>query len=1026
MQFNYEWVKDPTIFEVNRKKAHSDHKFYRDEEGGKTFHISLNGKWRFSYAGRYEDRVKEFEKAEFDSSDWDTIEVPGHIQLQGYDRPNYVNIMYPWDGKENIEPGEIPVEYNPVGSYITYFELTRDQINNPVIISFQGVESAFALWINGEFIGYSEDSFTPAEFDITKMAAAGKNKVAVQVFKWSSGSWLEDQDFWRFSGIFRDVYVYTIPEIHIEDLFIRTCLNDTLDYGMLHLNMETRQSEAGFFHIRLYDKDGRAAAEDRADIIAGREQYTFRYEISRPHLWSAEVPYLYELIISVYDKKGRHLETVKQKTGFRKFEIRDNIMMINGKRILFKGVNRHEFSAERGRAITKEDMLFDVKTLKRNNINAVRTSHYPNQTYFYELCDEYGIYMIDETNMETHGTWAKFDGIVYDEHTLPGDLEGWRGAVLDRAAGMFERDKNHPAILIWSLGNESFGGKNIYEMSRFLKEKDDTRLVHYEGIFHDRRYPDTSDVESRMYPSAEKIKEFLSIHRDKPFICCEYAHAMGNSTGAHFKYTDLMEEEPLFQGGFIWDYIDQALLHVNSNGDTFFAYGGDFMDRPADYDFSGNGIVFADRTISPKMPEVKYNYQNFKITVWEEGYKVSNNNLFIDSDFLSCHVILLENGKEIRTEAVDIHVKAGKEEVYRLPYDLMKTAEPSCEYITVVSLRLKKACLWAEEGYELAFGQYVHTLTDKEKDLYSAKTAVKDKNARGGKNACDTAEHCPSLTLVEGDYNIGVKGEGFQLLFSKVKGGLISYNKEGKEYLLDVIKPNFWRAPTENDYGCKMPYYHAQWKIFSLYIFGRWSSTARLDDHVEILFDYYVPMMEKPYCTITYSVYGNGKVEMLMAADGITGMPDVPEFGFIIKLPLEYDSVKWYGKGPGESYWDRSRGYQYGRYENKVLDNLTPYILPQECGNHTEVRKACITNGKGKGLILSGADFHFSALPYTPHELENATHTYELPKPYETVVKASLAQMGVGGDDSWGAVTHDEFTLKADRRRSFKIVMEGM
>lgn len=1004
MKFQYEWVKDPTVFQVNRLPAHSDHKFYKDETGNEDFRFCLNGDWKFSYAVNYESGIKGFEETDYDCSSWNTIQVPGHMQLQGYDNPNYVNVMYPWDGKENIKPGEIPTECNPVGSYIRYFELPENWKDKPARLSFQGVESAFAVWVNGVFIGYSEDGFTPAEFDLTKAVVVGTNKIAVQVFKWSSGSWLEDQDFWRFSGIFRDVYVYTIPDIHVEDVFVRTYLDRDFSSAALCVDLKVKQKESGHLVIKLQDRDGKTIFKDKTDSTEDK----LAYEIANPNMWSAEVPYLYDLIITVYNDDSRHMETILQKVGFRKFELIDNIMHINGKRIIFNGVNRHEFSAKSGRSITKEEMLYDVILMKKNNINAVRTCHYPNQTYFYDLCDEYGIYMIDETNMETHGTWAKMNGISTDEYILPGDREEWLGAVLDRVTNMQERDKNHPAILIWSLGNESYGGKNIYEMSQLARKKDDTRLVHYEGIFHDRRYPDTSDIESQMYPSVEKIKEFLAEHRDKPFICCEYAHAMGNSTGAHFKYTELTETEPLYQGGFIWDFVDQALIHKNANGEEFLAYGGDFLDRPNDLDFSGNGLLFANRTLSPKLPEVKYNYQNFKVNITEENYHIWNKNLFRNTDNITCKVTLLENGNPVFVHESAIALEPGEDREYPLPYDGNILKDSAKEYITIISLQLKEVSKWAEKGHEVAFGQHVHVSQKPNKT--SLEDAVKDSLP---------------VTLIEGDYNIGVKGTDFSVIFSKAKGGLISYTKAGKEYIMDVVKPNFWRAPTENDYGSAMPFHHAQWKIFSQYCTGKWISAEKVGNHVDIVYDYYIPTVEKDFCTVLYSVYGNGKVEVNVETAGISGIPDMPEFGLLIKMPLEYDVLNWYGKGPEENYWDRKNGYKFGLYQNKVSDNVTPYLLPQECGNHTEVRNAGVTNRKGQGLQFSMNGLNFSALPYTPHELENAAHSYELPKPYQTVIRISSLQMGVGGDDSWGAVTHEEFMIKADEPRSFTVTFEG-
>ncbi len=667
MEFNYQWLHDPERFKINRVEAHSDHKYYRNEEGKENFQISLNGSWKFSYAAYYEARIRDFEKEDFDCSLWEEIQVPGHIQLQGYDKPQYVNVMYPWDGREKVEEGRAPEEFNPVASYIRYIDLTEEQLKEKMFISFQGVESAFALWVNGKFIGYSTDTFTPSEFDISQAIRVGNNKLAVQVFKWSAASWLEDQDFWRFSGIFRDVYLYSIPKVHISDIFVKPYLDESFTSCNIAVKVKLLGDQGRLF-INILDKEGNEVKSLEREAESGE----FYIDLDNPRLWSSEDPYLYTIKINVLDRENNHQETVIQRFGCRRFELKNNMMHINGKRIVFKGVNRHEFSADRGRAITEEDMLWDVLTMKKNNINAVRTSHYPNQSHFYDLCDEYGLYMIDEVNIETHGTWGAYEGIVSKEHAIPGDKEEWLEAVLDRANSMFQRDKNHTSILLWSCGNESFGGKNFYEMSKFFKEVDDTRLVHYEGVFFDRRYNDTSDVESQMYTSVENIKKFLKEHRDKPFIAVEYAHAMGNSLGAHYKYTELAYEEPLYQGGFIWDFIDQAIYHRNINGERYLAYGGDFLDRPTDYDFCGNGIVFADRTPSPKLPEVKYNYQDFLILVSKDKLSIKNRSLFTNTSKYIGELILYREGIEIKRRTFEIAVDPGEEGSYEIPKDFVE------------------------------------------------------------------------------------------------------------------------------------------------------------------------------------------------------------------------------------------------------------------------------------------------------------------------------------------------------------------
>lgn len=547
--FSTDYLADPAYFAVNRLAAHSDHCHYANAAeaalGKSSYRLSLNGLWHFSYAVRLSERPDGFEQAEYDCHGWRTIRVPAHMQLEGFGEPHYVNTMYPWDGHEQIHPGEIPTKYNPVGSYVKYFTAPSDWEN--VYISFQGVESAFAVWLNGSFVGYSEDSFTPADFDLSPYMVDGENKLAVQVYQFSSGSWLEDQDFWRFCGIFRDVFLYTKPAVHLDDLFVKTELAEDFHTGMVKLEFKWNTEADKRIEAALYF-DGALVAKQAVSGQAAE----LNLSVEDVRLWSAEEPNLYELQITVKTADGMNCEWIQQKVGLRKFELKNNIMCINGKRIVFKGVNRHEFSCRRGRVVTEEEMLWDIKVMKQHNINAVRTSHYPNVTRFYELCDLYGLYVIDETNLETHGSWMVMGKAQPNEYTVPNDLPAWRDIVLDRAASMLERDKNHPSILIWSCGNESCGGENIFAMSAFFRQRDPSRLVHYEGVFHDRRYNKTSDMESQMYPTVAAIQTFLREHRDKPFICCEYTHAMGNSNGGMHKYTELTETEPLYQGGFIW------------------------------------------------------------------------------------------------------------------------------------------------------------------------------------------------------------------------------------------------------------------------------------------------------------------------------------------------------------------------------------------------------------------------------------------------------------------------------------------
>lgn len=1016
--FDYSKVKDPRYFKDGRLEAHSDHVYYASESdlltGVSEYTESLNGVWKFHYGNNYESTVPGFEKLDYSCVDWNDIRVPAHIQMEGYDVPHYVNTQYPWEGREDIRPGEIPEHFNPTASYVKYFTVPERMKGKRIFISFQGAESGIALWLNGVFVGYGEDSFTPSEFELTDYVKEGENKLAAQVFKWTAGSWCEDQDFYRFSGIYRDVYLYTVPDVHIRDLRVRAIPDRTLSKGIIEICTETWGR--GIARICLA-YEGKVCLENETEL-AGKN--TWSWEIDDPKLWSAEKPNLYDLTIKVWNADKDLCEVIPEKVGFRRFEMKGNIMMLNGKRIVFKGVNRHEFSSINGRCVSEEELRKDLEVMKRNNINAIRTCHYPNASLIYRLCDEYGLYMIDETNLESHGSWDTAYATGDYDYIVPGNRPEWLDMAMDRANSMYQRDKNHPSILIWSCGNESYGGRDIYEMSRFFRTQDPTRLVHYEGVFNDRSYNDTSDMESQMYPSVESIKEFLEKDRRKPFICCEYTHAMGNSCGAMHKYTDLTDTEPLYQGGFIWDYIDQTITKNDRYGNEFQAYGGDFDERPTDYNFSANGIVYGgDREPSPKMQEVKFNYQNITAEVSERHVRVINKNLFVNTNTFDCIVTVARNGVQIRQKNLETDVEPLHDKIYDLP---VRPETAPGEYTVTVSFCLKEKTIWAAAGHEVAFGQYVYAVKAEKK------------------------QNSETVSVIRSKHNIGVRGGNFGVLFSVTEGGLVSYRYAGKEMLKEIPKPNFWRAPVDNDQGNQMPKRYAQWKIASMYVSHkdfREDSFCRVlepkvEEHisegrirsVKVTYTYLMPTTPMSECLLAYEVTGDGKVKTTLCYEPVKGLGDMPEFGVLFKLDAKYDHVKWYGLGPAETYADRKRGGKLSIYENQVEDNMAKYIVPQECGAKEKVRYASVTDRRGRGILFEmdekSGPMMFSALPYTPHELENAKHPYELPQVHYTVVRAALGQMGVAGDDSWGACTHPEYLLDTSEKMTFIFSFRGI
>ena len=1028
MSFEIKKIHDPKFFKENCMAAYSDHVAYADEteaeEKKSSFRLSLDGIWKFHYARNYAQTVNGFEAETFDCKCWEDIRVPAHIQMEGYDIPQYVNIQYPWDGREDVWRDTVPSEFNPVASYVKYFTLPEGFRKNGLYISFQGVESGFALWLNGHYVGYSEDSFTPSDFDLTPYVKEGENKLAVQVFKWTSSSWCEDQDFYRFSGIFRSVYLYTMPKVHVYDLKVQPVVDEAVLNADLLVTMQMRGE--GKARLTLTGSRNYSVLEEKEEQIIFSEELPvsegevhFEKEVKKPDLWSAEIPNLYTLTIECLDQNGERSELVSQRIGFRRFEMKDGIMTLNGKRIVFKGVNRHEFSSKTGRAVTREEVLKDIVTMKQNNINAIRTCHYPDASIIYDLCDEYGLYMIAENNLESHGSWdAAMHGSVPKDTIVPGDNMDWEPMMLDRVNSCYQRDKNHPAVLIWSVGNESYGGKVIFDMSEKFRALDPYRLVHYEGIFNDRRYEATSDMESQMYTSVENVKKFLAEHKEKPLIMCEYTHAMGNSCGAMHKYTDLTDTEPRYQGGFIWDYIDQSIMKKDRYGKDFQAYGGDFLERPTDYNFSGNGICYGgDRDPSPKMQEVKFNYQNISILFEKEGkFTVVNKNLFANTDRFRCVAVLQKNGVVVKKQEIETAVPPLSTKDYEIPFAILRAddkdqkKDTDAEYTLTVSFRLKEDMSWADAGHEVAFGQKIY------KKIPAFHASEKP------------------IRVVHGKVNIGVKGEDFDCLFSMLSGGLVSYRYAGKEMIEKIPMPNFWRAPVDNDNGSMAPARYAQWKIASMYISHRNggmfdnvpTKVEEKDNTVTVTYTYFMPTTPAGKCQVSYTVFGDGTIETKLMYDPVEGLPDMPEFGMMFQFNADYDNLTWYGMGPEETYADRRHGAKLGIYSNKVADNMAKYLVPQECGNKVGVRYARLVDAKGRGMMFEGDELSFSALPYTPHELENAAHVYELPQVHHTIVRVALAQMGVGGDDSWGSLVHPEYHIDVTKPLEFTFRFKGI
>ena len=917
------WLEDPRVFAVNRLDAHSDHTWHTPEG---SLRQSLDGSWRFAYSPCPAARPADFWQADASLDGFGEIAVPGHIEMQGYGQIQYINTMYPWDGRHFLRPPQIPWDDTPVGSYVRTFTLDPALEGKRVCVSFQGVERAFYCWCNGCFVGYSEDSFTPADFDLTPFLQAGENRLCVEVYKNCSGSWLEDQDFFRFFGIFRPVYLYAKPALHIEDLWLRASLEPDNTTGVLAPRLRLSAADGASLEgctlrCTVAAPGGAVLWDAPMPLREDGSGYVYGQPVRLPGIrkWDHEDPALYTVTLTLRDAAGALQETVPYQTGFRRFGLREGVMELNGERIVFNGVNRHEWNPASGRAIGPEDMHRAIETFRRNHINAVRTCHYPDQTLWYELCDCNGIYMIDEANLESHGSWQKM-GAVEPSWNVPGSRPEWRDCVVDRARSMFERDKNHTAILIWSCGNESYAGEDILAMSEFFRQNDPGRLVHYEGVFHCRAFDRISDMESRMYAKPEEIRAYLESGPAKPFILCEYMHDMGNSLGGMESYIRLLDD-PRYQGGFVWDYMDQALWQQGPRGRRL-GYGGDFGERPTDYAFSANGIVFADGTEKPAMQDLRYWYDT-------PAHRAAH------------------DARNARAAAA-----------FRLP-----------------ALRA------------------------------------------GG-----------PLAVIQGDVNLGVRGDRFALQFSYTEAGLSSLRLDGgPEWVWRAPRPALWRAPTENDRGCGFPVRSAAWMAADAYPQAAgWQVEEASPQRVRIRYTFTFPTVPGASADLTYTVTGSA-LRVDAAYHGVPGAPELPVFGVRMSTLHPAARVCWTGLS-GETYPDRYKGAQFGRWSEQP--HIPAYLVPQDCGVHMGTRTltleqqdaACRTTA-ALTLRMAEEPFAFSALPNTPQELENAAHRDELPCTGRTVLSVLGAVRGVGGIDSWGTDVEPACRLsgEADHRVSFLI-----
>jgi beta-galactosidase len=1021
------------------------------------FYRSLNGQWKYHYGRNHSERVPDFWKPGFDDRSWAAIPVPANVEMEGYGIPIYVNIPYPWP--KPWQPPFVPEDdpNNSVNSYRRTFTVPREWSSRRVLLTFDGVNSFCQVWVNGQMVGMGKDSRTPLEFDITPYLSRGENLLAVENFRWCDGSYLEDQDFWRMSGIFRDVYLWSPPEVHIRDFEVKTDLDAQYRDAVLSVSLEitnyTQSPKAFGVEASLLDPDGReveglALAQSARTDAAGQVSMTISGRVSNPLKWTAETPCLYKLLLALKDDRNRAYEIVPVNVGFRKVEIKDGNLLVNGQRILIKGANRHEIDPDRGQAITLEGMVRDICVMKLHNLNSVRTAHYPNQAAWYDLCDRYGLYLVDEANIESHG-------MGYGKQSLANFPE-WRAAHMDRTVRMVERDKNHASIIIWSLGNEAGNGPNFVATYDWIKQRDPSRPVHYERAGFARN----TDIYCPMYPAPALLQKYADGERvdgnwgpdfilepepkrTRPLILCEYSHAMGNSSGNMWLYWDLFYSKPFLQGGFIWDWVDQALREpIQRNASrtvskprrgepVFWAFGGDYgpPGTPSDQNFMCNGLVTPDRRPHPGLLEVKHIYQFIHSKpvdlsarlatttgpAFPIGDKVVRSTLprvvevknwFDFTNLKDIAVVkwrVTGDGKELQhgeLPAPDLppHATAKLD----IPMETF-TPEPGVEYFLELSFRLTRDEPWARRGHEIAWDQF------KLPDAAPAPTFQ--------------AANRPALRVSQDAAEATVTGQSFTATFDKRLGTLGSLTFKGTELVQSPLRPDFWRAPTDNDRGRDMAKSQGIWRTAHEGPELRSFQAEEQACCVIVKATHRLPKVEADWTT-TYTIHPTGDILVeLKFAPTKTDLPTLPRLGMQMVMPAGFDRITWLGPGPQETYCDR-KDARVGRYAGSVREQFFyDYVEPGESGNKVDVRWVALANKKGVGLLAVGLPLlSVNALHHTTDDLQSAEHPFQLPRREFTVLNLDYEQQGVGGDNSWGAWPHKQFMIPCrEQAYSFRL-----
>lgn len=1022
--------ENPAIFGINKEKPHATMISFADKEsaleGNKASspnYLSLDGIWKFNLAKSPDKRPYWFFKDDYDTREWDDIMVPSNWEMKGYDVPIYVNIDYPFKN----DPPFIQHDYNPVGSYKRSFKVPSEWKDKEVFIHFGAVASAFYVWVNEQLVGYSQDSKTPAEFNVTKYLKKGNNYLAVEVYRWCDGSYLEDQDFWRMSGMQREVFLHARPKTYISDFFAKGDLENNYKNGLLRLDVSLASGDASAadFNVEasIFD-DGQELYSESKDVKLSGNQGNVSFEKSFPEIkkWSAETPDLYSLVITLKEKDGIILESVSSRIGFRKVEIINSHLLINGIAIYLKGTNMHEHDDANGHVVDEAMILKDIRVMKSNNINAVRTSHYPQQEFWYEMCDKYGLYLIDEANIESHG-------VGYDKDVTLADKSEWAAAHMARMQSMVERDKNHPSVIIWSLGNEAGDGHNFLNNYKWAKERDNTRPVQYERAEKSTNTTERhTDIVCPMYARIENIEEYGKDEKnDRPLIMCEYAHAMGNSTGNLQDYWDVIEKYPKLQGAFVWDWVDQGLLKTDESGEKYWAYGGDYGEPgvPSDGNFCINGLTWPDRTGKPGLNEVKkvYQYVGFEPVDLKNGLiRIKNKYDFTNLSAFNFDWEMASDGSVIQSGKVaipDLNPKA--ELLIKIPIEKIEPM-PGTEYF--LNLRISRSDAWTivPEDHIYAAAQFKLPFEGAPVKLNQDKLTVLQSSIIGNK--------------------LKIAGTDLKIVLDLEKGRIESYNFKGTDLILKGPEPDFWRPPTDNDYGYGMDGLLGIWKKA-----GENAVVTKADimnreiGKVIVLFRYDIkdPAGSKiANFSTTYTVMGSGDILVNNTFEKVSDkIPELPRMGMQMQLPVEFANLKWFGRGPHENYVDRKTSAEVGLYESTVVDQYVPYIRPQENGYKTDIRWLTLTNDNGSGILVSGNPLLcFAALNYIHDDFESPgklsqyrpdartanTHTNNV-KPHDLVnLNIDLAQMGVGGDNSWGAPIHPQYRLLARKYEySFRI-----